>query len=59
MTGARIRFDVEGIDDAERRLCALAAAGRALRLVMEDIGERLVRTTKGRFRAAALRRYTS
>lgn len=50
MTGARIRIDVLGIDDVQRRLGSLAAAGRDLRPVMEDIGEHLVRTTKDRFR---------
>lgn len=47
---ARLQFDVEGIDEAGRRLGALAAAGRDLRPVFEDIGEWLVRTTKDRFR---------
>ena len=50
MTGARIRVDVLGIDDVQRRLGSLASAGRDLMPVMEDIGEHLVRTTKDRFR---------
>ena len=50
MAGARFRIELTGIDAAGHRLSRLAAAGRDLRPVFEDIGERLVSTTKDRFR---------
>lgn len=49
MTGARLKVEVTGVEEAERRLRALAAAGHDLTLAMRDIGEYLLRTTKDRF----------
>lgn len=49
MAGARIRIDLPGLDTAERRLGALAAAGRDLTPLMRDIGEYLLRSTRERF----------
>lgn len=46
---ARIAVDVVGIDEATRRLGALAAAGRDLTPLMRSIGEYLVRVTRDRF----------
>ena len=45
MIGARIRIDLVGIDDAERRLGALVATDRNLTPLVADIGEYLVCTT--------------
>ena len=49
MPGARLKVELTGIEDAERRLRALAEAGHDLTPAMRDIGEYLVRTTKDRF----------
>ena len=50
MTGARIRIDVVGLEDTERRLGRLVAAGRDVRPLFVQIGEYLVGATKDRFR---------
>ena len=49
MTGARLKVEVTGLDEAERRLRALQAAGHDLTPAMKDIGEYLLRTTRERF----------
>lgn len=49
MPGARLTVELTGIEEAERRLRALAEAGHDLTPAMRDIGEYLVRTTKDRF----------
>ena len=50
MPGASLKVQVTGLDNVERRLRAMAAAGHDLTPVMRDIGEYLVRSTKERFR---------
>ena len=49
MPGARLKVELTGLDNAERRLRALVAAGHDLTPAMRDIGEYLVRSTKERF----------
>lgn len=49
MVGARLTVAVDGIDEVEQRLQALAAAGQNLTPAMQDMGEYLVRVTKDRF----------
>ena len=49
MVGARLRVELTGIDETEKRLRALAEAGRDLTPAMQDMGEYLLRTTKDRF----------
>lgn len=50
MAGARLRVDVTGLAEAEKRLSDLEAAGHNLGPVMTDIGEYLVNSTKDRFK---------
>ena len=50
MTGARIELDVTDLGYTERKLGALADAGRDLQPAFESIGEYLVCETKERFR---------
>ena len=49
MAGVRLRVEVTGIEEVERRLRGIEAAGQDMTLAMASIGEYLARTTRDRF----------
>ena len=49
MPGASLKVELTGVEETERRLRALAAAGHDLTPAMRDVGEYLLRTTRKRF----------
>ncbi len=50
MPGAKFRIDLDGLGEVQRRFNALARAGQDLTTATSEIGERLLKSTKARFR---------